>query len=30
MIFEKFGEKIGVFDSNQSLNMQNLDHNIGS
>jgi hypothetical protein len=26
---EKFSEKIGVFDSKQSLNMQNFDRNIG-
>jgi hypothetical protein len=26
---EKFSEKIGVFDSKLSWNMQNFDHNIG-
>jgi hypothetical protein len=26
---KKFCEKIGVFDSKQSLIMQNFDHNIG-
>jgi hypothetical protein len=28
IIAEKFGEKIGVFDSKQSLIRQNFDHNI--
>jgi hypothetical protein len=26
---ETFSEKIGVFDSKQSLNTPNFDHNIG-
>jgi hypothetical protein len=26
---EKFSEKIGVFDSKQSQNFKNIDHNIG-